>query len=109
MERSFAVVCLLLASCATSANLSSAPGEKDLWVPGFPNLPEDARQVVERVAACSHFAGEFNGDRSQRDKDVVATETELRCETVDQDAAAIRQKYSGNKSVQDALVTASQL
>ena len=109
MERSFALVCLLLASCASTANLSKALGEKDPWVPGFPNLPEDARQVVERVAGCSHFAGEFNGDRSQRDKDVVAAETKLRCETVDQDAAAIRQKYSGNTSVQDALVAASQL
>lgn len=109
MERSFAVVCVLLAGCVSAAKLPANPENKDLWVPGFPNLPADARQVVERLAGCSHFAGEFNGDRSQRDKDVSAAEVELRCETIDQDEAAIRKRYAGNKSVQDALVAASEL
>ena len=108
MERSFAVVCLLLAGCASAAKLPP-PADKDLWVPGFPSLPKDARRVVERLAGCLHFAGEFNGNGSQRDKDVSDAESELRCETIEQDAAAIRKRYAGNKSVQDALVTASQL
>jgi hypothetical protein len=109
MERSFAIVCLLLASCASAATLPTNSADKDLWVPGFPSLPRDARRVVERLAGCSHFAGEFNGDRSQRDKDVSAAEAKLRCETIEQDATAIRTKYAGNKSVQDALVAASEL
>ncbi len=109
MERSFAVVCLLIAGCASAAKLPPNPADKDPWVPGFPSLPKDARRVVERLAGCSHFAGEFNGNRSQRDKDVSAAEAELRCETIEQDAAAIRKRYAGNKSVQDALVAASQL
>jgi len=108
MTRFLAVVCLLFtAGCMPAGRSSPKPANQDLWVRGFPDLPGDARQVVERLAACSHFAGEFNGDQSQRDKDVSDAEAGLHCDAIDQEAAAIRERYAGNQSVQDALAAAS--
>jgi len=80
-----------------------------LQAKGIPDLPSDARQVADRLASCSHFAGEFNGDNSDRDKEVASTMAELRCHTIDQDVSAIRQKYTGNWAVQEALAAASEL
>jgi hypothetical protein len=99
---------LFAAGCVSTAFPGYAANEY-LLVVGFPDLPGDARQVAERLASCSHFAGEFNGDRSDRDKEVASTMTELRCDTIDQDASVIRQKYAGNQAVLEALVAASQL
>jgi len=103
-----ALIALLAAGCTSAGNPSYVANE-DLLVSGFPDLPSDARQVAERLASCSHFAGEFNGDGSDRDKEITSTLTELRCDTIDQDASAIRQKYAGNREVQEALAAASQL
>jgi hypothetical protein len=99
---------VLLVGCAGGPAPREPVGE-DLLVTGFPGLPADARQVAERLASCSHFAGEFNGDRSARDREVVAAMTELRCDTIDRDVAGIRRKYAGNQAVQEALAAASQL
>ena len=108
MTRFLAVICVLLtAGCTAAARPSPIAVNEDLLVRGFPDLPGDARQVVERIAACSHFAGEFNGDQSQRDQDVSAAEAKLHCDAVDQDAAGIRKRYAGNKSIDDALGAAS--
>ena len=60
------------------------------------------------MVACTHFSGEFNGDGSDRDKEVTATMTAMRCDLIERDVAAIREKYAGNKAVQDALAAASQ-
>jgi hypothetical protein len=98
----------LLASCASGARQPSTSQADELMVPGSANLPVDARKVVERLAGCSHFAGEFNGDGSERDKEVAAATARLRCETIEQDASAIRTRYSGNRAVLEALVAASQ-
>lgn len=69
----------------------------------------DARRVAERLASCSHFSGEFDGDRSDRDKEVAAAMVALSCETIDQDVSAVRKKYAGDRAVQEALMAASQL
>jgi hypothetical protein len=79
-----------------------------LLTTGYPDLPSDAQQVAERLAACSHFAGEFNGDGSDRDKEVASTMTDLRCDGIEQDVSTIRQKYADNRTVQEALDAAAQ-
>lgn len=108
MRNTLALIALFAGSCASATGPGYAANE-DLLATGFPGLPSDARLVAERLASCSHFAGEFNGDRSDRDKEVAATMAELRCDTIDQDASAIRQKYAGDRAVQEALAAASQL
>ena len=67
------------------------------------SLPADVRAMVERLGLCTHFAGEFNGDRSERDREVNATMTELRCDSADAQAAVVRRRYESDPAVQDAL------
>ena len=73
-----------------------------------PKLPPDAAAVVERVAQCTHFAGEFNGDQSGHDKRINVTMTELRCGALEADVAALRQKHAGDAAVLKALDEARQ-
>jgi hypothetical protein len=106
LRQVFAVLILFAAACAGTP---APAANEDLLVTGFPDLPSDARQVAERLASCSHFAGEFNGDGSDRDKEVASTMTGLRCDSIERDVSIIRQKHAGNRAVQEALDAASQL
>ena len=72
-------------------------------------LPYDASKVIDRVAACFHFSGEINGDQSERDKEVAAAMSELRCDTIEQEANEMRKKYADDKAVLDSLTAASEL
>lgn len=73
------------------------------WDRRLGNLPPDAAAVIERVAACNHFAGEFNGDRSERDREVAASIERLRCATIEDEAAAVRDLYGDRPDVMEAL------
>ena len=90
---------LVVAACLFQAGAASTP----------PPIPDDAQRVVERMTACAHFAGEINGDRSERDKEVMATMTGLQCHTLERDVSAIRKKYAGTPAVLEALDAASEL
>ena len=72
-------------------------------------LPKEASDVIDRLAACTHFSGEFNGDHSERDKEVAATMTELQCDSIEQEADALRKQYSDNAAVLHALDSAVEL
>ena len=72
-------------------------------------LPDDASKVIDRLTACIHFSGEINGDQSERDKAVASTMSELRCDTIEHEADAMRKKYADNKAVLDSLTAASGL
>ena len=74
-----------------------------------PALPADAARVSARIEGCLHFAGEFNGDRSDRDREVTAAMTRLRCDRVARDAAAIKRRYPRNAAVQRAMEAAGEL
>jgi hypothetical protein len=77
--------------------------------PVAPKLPRDVRAIVERITLCEHFAGEFNGDKSDHDKYVNSKMDQLRCgDALDRDVLAIRKKHSNNQAVQKALDAASQ-
>lgn len=78
------------------------------WDNRLGNLPPDAAAVIGRVDACTHFSGEFNGDRSERDREVAAKMTELRCDTVDADATAVRAMYGDRPDVMEALDMATE-
>jgi rhomboid family GlyGly-CTERM serine protease len=102
----FAAIASFLAGCSSHLPSDTDPTDENLLVSGFPGLPRDARDVVERLASCAHFAGEINGDRSERDKEVFAIMTQLRCDNVEQEAQAISAKYPDNREVQEALKAA---
>ena len=66
-------------------------------------LPREVREFLERHESCVHFAGEFNGDGSARDREVNATMKNLRCDKVEKDAAALRRKYARHPDALKAL------
>ena len=104
----FAIALLISASANGAEPPSTAPPDNPL-VTGFPNIPADARRVAERLANCNHFAGEFSGDGSARDKEVNGTMKELGCDTIERDVAAIRRKYAADPTVEEALKKAEAL
>ena len=68
-------------------------------VADYPELPADARKVVERSAACRHFADEIAGNGSERDRQVNRQIKKLRCNSLGNDANRIRQKYKSRPEV----------
>ena len=67
-------------------------------------LPKEAQQFLNRYELCGHFAGEFNGDLSERDAELNREMEKLRCGSLDQEEKAFRQKYAHNKKVMAALI-----
>lgn len=105
-----ALVLFIIAGCSPappSQHDIPPPHGKKIETVNRPMLPDDAAQVAERLAACIHFSGEFNGDQSERDKEVATAMSELHCDTIEQETDAIRNKYADNKLVIDALNSAS--
>lgn len=88
----------LLAPCEDAAASAAAVQRGDAL-----RLPAEVTAVAERLASCAHFAGEFSGDRSQRDAQINRTMTELRCDTVEREADALRREYPDDPRVQEAL------
>ena len=98
------------AGCSSAAALRLADNSPNEMKAGTASvIPADASKVIDRVAACFHFSGEINGDRSERDKEVASAMSKLRCGTIEQEADAMRKKYADNKAVLDSLTAASKL
>lgn len=109
MKPVLAVAALLLSACASAPPAPATPGSEALVRTDFLELPEDARRVAEKLAACNHFAGEFSGDKSTRDREVTAALTQLGCETIDEDVRLVLAKYPGDARLVKALKTATDL
>jgi len=84
-----------------AAQLAAADDPQD--IARFGPLPKDVAAFVDRRMACNHFAGEFNGDRSQRDRDVTRTMNELRCGVLDRDEARLQRRHAKLPQVLKAL------
>ena len=104
MIKTFALLSLfLIAGCANNP----APGSHiGLLVKGFPDLPADARQVVERVAQCHHWAGEIGDNSPERREQIYMAVATLRCERIKYDVMALRSKYPQHNMVYQALAAA---
>lgn len=64
--------------------------------------PKDVAALAERIAMCTHFAGEEPYDDTRR-KEIDAAFEKYRCEKLDRDEAALRRRYNKNPSVQGFL------
>jgi len=84
---------------AAQLALADDPQEIDRFGP----LPKDVAAFIDRRTACNHFAGEFNGDRSQRDRDVTRTMRELRCGALERDEMRLRRRHAKLPQVLRAL------
>jgi hypothetical protein len=77
------------------------------WQNRLAHVSSEAKALVDRVQACTHFAGEFNGDGSQRDHDVAMAFAEHHCDTIDADLAAGRARWRDDPAVLALLDAAS--
>ncbi|MCA0327252.1 MAG: hypothetical protein LCH89_16870 [Proteobacteria bacterium] len=83
---------VLLLFAAINTFMPSTSWAETGLVADYPELPADARKVVERSAACRHFADEIAGNGSERDRQVNRQIKKLRCNSLENDANRIRQK-----------------
>ena len=90
---------LLLFFAAINTLMPSNSWAETGLVADYPELPADARKVVERSAACRHFADEIAGNGSERDRQVNRQIKKLRCNSLENDANRIRQKYKSRPEV----------
>jgi hypothetical protein len=102
----FAVPVLALAACSAQPTYTA---NENLLITGFPDLPKDAAKVAERLAGCQHFAGETGDNPPEREREIQAAMSDLRCESIEHDVSVIRAKYVRNQQVQAALTAASEL
>jgi hypothetical protein len=79
----------------------SDPATQDLA--RFGPLPREVARFIERRTGCNHFAGEFNGDRSERDREVTKAMRELRCDRLEADEARLRRRHAAKPQVLNAL------
>lgn len=49
------------------------------------NNQNAVKLLFERAETCIHFSGELNGDRSDRDKEVIAEMDKLKCADIDKE------------------------
>lgn len=80
----------------------SDPAGQDLAK--FGPLPKPVAAFIERRLACNHFAGEFNGDRSARDREVNRAMRALRCETLERDEIRLLRRHAKDPAVTKAIV-----
>ncbi len=70
---------------------------KGTFVPPAPEIrpPKDIYEFTGRRDDCNHFAGEFSGMPSDRERDqaIDKTMTKLRCKSVEADEKKLRRKY----------------
>jgi hypothetical protein len=97
---------IMLSGCTAPPTFTA---NEDLLKSGFPGIPQDAAEVAERLASCQHFSGEIGDNSPERALEIDKAMSELRCDSIEPDVKAILTKYSGNRSVHDALTAASEL
>jgi len=104
MLKAFALPSILLA--AGCAGVQPVNPDETRRIKGFPNLPNDARQVVERLAERNYWAVETGDNPPGREQEIHHAVTKLGCDRVEQDAAAHRLRYQGNPEISKALAAA---
>jgi hypothetical protein len=67
----------------------------------------EVKSLIERAESCIHFSGEFNGDHSDRDKEVIAEMDKLKCADIDKELLTAKEKYKNNPEILKSLVEVS--
>lgn len=65
--------------------------------------PNTIKPLLERLDACSHFSGEIGGDNSDRDKEVKTEMERLKCDTIDVEVTAAKEKFKNNPEILKAI------
>jgi hypothetical protein len=72
------------------------------------DFPPDVILMRDRLTMCKHYAGEFNGDGSKRDKEINASMKKLKCDKVRNDFKVTRKRYANNDIIANALDSAAE-
>ena len=104
---------LVLAGCqkaAEPAEPAAPPAEPAAVSPPAAPSSSDAAAFaayMEKAELCVHFGGEFNGDQSERDREVNKAMDDAGCETLEAETATMRARYAGDtatlKRINDAV------
>lgn len=65
-------------------------------------LPQDVKDLIAKMEECNHWAGEEPYDKARADE-IAKKMTELKCDTLDSEKAAAKEKYKGNRQVISAI------
>lgn len=65
-------------------------------------MPKDVADYIPRLAGCIHWGGEYSED-PVRTKQIADAMSELGCDTLDADEAALQARYKGNPTVKQRL------
>jgi hypothetical protein len=80
----------------------------------YATLPRDVRTLIDRRMACLYWGGEYSGEYSDpdplvrdaqriRDRQIIRTQTRLRCSTVEREEARLRRRFVKDRAVLKAL------
>jgi hypothetical protein len=72
------------------------------------DFPPEVILMRDRLTMCKHYAGEFNGDGSKRDKELNVSMKKLKCDKVHNDFKVIRKRYANNDVIANALDSAAE-
>lgn len=89
---SLLLICILASACSKA---TSEPNQSEV------------KSLIARAETCIHFSGEFNGDQSDRDKEVVAEMDKLKCADIDKELLTAKEKYKNNPEILKRLAEAS--
>ncbi len=70
-------------------------------------MPKDILAFLPRFSDCLHFAGEFGGDRSERDKEINKTMRQLKCHQINRKLARLTNAHKNNPDALMLLKTLS--
>jgi len=82
-----------------AAHVSAADDSVDAVKRG---QPKDVVEFIDRVIKCAHWSGEEPYD-ADRTKQILSAEKKLNCARLKADETSILKKYTGNKSVSNAI------
>lgn len=91
------VLFALMVLGGAAAQACEATGQKD-GMPIFRDCPKAVTAYLERAVQCQHYAGEFGGDQSFRDKLVIAKAKQLRCDELAAEKTSLVKRYEGDTS-----------
>jgi hypothetical protein len=83
-------------------NASVGHAEVDPLLDLAKGQPKDVVAVAERIAMCTHFAGEEPYDAERR-SEISGAMKKYRCEKLDKDEAIVRNRHKDNAAVQRVL------
>ena len=71
-------------------------------------MPKDILAFLPQFSSCLHFAGEFGGNRSERDREINRTMGQLKCHQIERKLTQLKKTHKNNSDVQMFLKSLSE-